>query len=259
MSEDAGLRAGGRERAVGETVGVNEQVGAMVGARGWTAGRVLVFAGGERCTAAQVADLPRDALVIAADSGAEHAVALGWPVHLLVGDLDSIPSVLVGQLEASGTVVERHPEAKDRTDLALAIDAAVGQGAAMITVVGGHGGRLDHLVANVALLASPAYAAVQLDARLGPARLTVVRGHRELMGRPGDLVSLLALGGPALGVTTAGLLFPLQDATLGFGESMGVSNELTAAVAEVDVREGVVVALQPGEQGVLGARRGSAG
>ena len=40
---------------------------------------------------------------------------------------------------------------------------------------------------------------------------------------------------------------------------MGVSNELTAAVAEVNVRKGVVVALQPGEQGVLGARRGSAG
>lgn len=233
--------------------------GRASGAVGSTLGRVLVFAGGERCTPAQVADLPRDAVVIAADSGAAHAVALGWPVHLLVGDLDSIPSGLVGELEASGTVVERHPEAKDRTDLALALDAAVKAGAVAITVVGGHGGRLDHLVANVALLASPAYATVQLDAHLGPARLTVVRGGRDLVGRPGDLVSLLALGGPARGVSTWGLLFPLHDAVLDFGESVGVSNEMTAPTARVSVREGVVVALQPGEQGVLAARRGSAG
>ncbi|MFN0029448.1 MAG: thiamine diphosphokinase [Acidimicrobiales bacterium] len=220
--------------------------------------RVLVFAGGDRCTPAEVADLPRDAVIIAADSGAEHAVALGWPVHLLVGDLDSIPSGLVGELQGSGTMVERHPEAKDRTDLALALDAAMARGAAAVTVVGGHGGRLDHLVANVALLASPDYASIELDARLGPARLTVVRGRRTLAGRPGDLVTLLALGGPALGVSTTGLLFPLQEAVLQFGASVGVSNEMTAPVAEVSVRSGVVVVVQPGEQGVLAARRGSA-
>ncbi len=219
-------------------------------------GRVLVFAGGERCTAAEVADLPRHALVIAADSGAAHAVALGWPVHLLVGDLDSIPGELVGGLEASGTEIQRHPEAKDRTDLALALDAAVVRGASAVTVVGGHGGRLDHLLANVALLASPSYASMQLDARLGPARLTVVRGRRDVHGSPGDLVSLLALGGPARGVSTEGLLFPLHEAVLGFGDSVGVSNEMIAAVAQVSVRDGVVVVVQPGEQGVLAARRG---
>lgn len=214
---------------------------------------VLVFAGGERCRAEDVADLAPDALVIAADSGAAHAVALGWPVHLLIGDLDSIPSGLTEELEATGTVVERHPMAKDRTDLALALDAALHSGLGPVTVVGGHGGRLDHLVANVALLASPAYAGLRLDARMGRTRVTVVRGRRQLFGRPGELVSLLAFGGSARGVSTTGLLFPLEQAELLCGSSVGVSNELTGHEAEVTVRDGVVVALQPGEAGTLAA------
>ncbi len=83
------------------------------------ADRVLVFAGGDRCRPEDLDGLPADALVVAADSGAEHAVALGWSVDVLVGDLDSIGPELAARLEAAGTRVLRHPEAKDQTDLAL--------------------------------------------------------------------------------------------------------------------------------------------
>lgn len=107
-------------------------------------------------------------------------------------------------------------------------------------------------MANILLLASEDYAAVALDARLGPARVTIVRGRRPLHGRRGELVSLLALGGRARGVTTAGLLFPLRDAELRAGSSLGVSNELTDPDdAWVEVGHGVVAAVQPGVRGAL--------
>lgn len=215
----------------------------------------LVFAGGDRCRPEEVADLPTDALVIAADSGAEHAVALGWRVDVLVGDLDSIRPALVAELEAAGTRVLRHPAAKDQTDLALALDTALELGATAVTVVGGHGGRLDHLLANVLLLGSEDYAAMAMDARLGPARVTIVRGRRALAGVHGEVVTLLALGGRARGVSTAGLLFPLRDAALRPGSSWGVSNELVEpGAAWVEVQEGVVAVVQPGVPGALADR-----
>jgi thiamine pyrophosphokinase len=215
---------------------------------------VVIFAGGDPSAAEHLADLPADALVVAADSGAVHAVAHGWPVHVLVGDLDSIPPGLTTELSGGGTVVHRHPPAKDQTDLALALDLACSSGAARVTVVGGHGGRLDHLWANLLLLGADRYAAVAVDARMGTTRVTIVRGSRSLSGEPGEVVSLLALGGAAEGVTTDGLLFPLSDATLEPGTSWGVSNEMTTGQATVTVRRGVLAAVQPGVRGVLSHR-----
>jgi thiamine pyrophosphokinase len=213
--------------------------------------RVLVFAGGDPTPAEVAAGLPADAFVIAADSGAAHARASGRAVDLLVGDLDSIDPSLTDALEAGGTRVDRHPAAKDQTDLALALDAALALEPSAITVVGGHGGRLDHLVANALLLAADDYAGVAVDARMGPATLTVVRGRRELRGPVGDLVSLLPAGGPATGVTTEGLMFPLTGATLRPGTTWGVSNQLVAPVGAVSVVTGVVLAVQPGCLGDL--------
>lgn len=211
----------------------------------------VVFAGGDRCRPEDLAGLPRDALVIAADSGAEHAVALGWRVDVLVGDLDSVDPALVERLAAGGTTVERHPPAKDATDLALSLDTARAWGAGRVTVVGGHGGRLDHLLANVLLLGSDDYSSMQLDARFGAARVVIGRGARRIDGHRGDLVSLLALGGAAHGVTTGGMLFPLQEATLHPGSSRGVSNELTDSRASLSVARGVVAAVLPGVRGAL--------
>ncbi len=216
--------------------------------------RAIVFAGGDRCQVEDLRGLRHEPsmVVIAADSGADHACALGWPVDVLVGDLDSVDPVLAAALERSGTEVQRYPTAKDQTDLAIALDTALATGAARITVVGGHGGRLDHLLANVLLLAADRYAAVELDALLGPARVAIVRGRRAVAGVAGEVVTLLALGGPAKGVSTGGLLFSLDGATLEPGSSWGVSNELVDPIGcWVEVLAGVVAVVQPGVRGAF--------
>src|SRR5829696_5858200 len=141
---------------------------------------VVVFAGGD-AVPPEVADhLPRDAYVIAADSGLDHARALGWPVDLVVGDLDSVSVAALTDARATGVAVEEHAAEKDETDLELALDAAVRWGATHVTVVGGHGGRLDHLLANILLLAAPAYASVVVDACTGPPRACA---RRDSAGR----------------------------------------------------------------------------
>jgi thiamine pyrophosphokinase len=189
--------------------------------------------------------LPVPALVVAADSGLEHARSLGLRVDVVVGDFDSVDPDLLDEARRAGVTIEEHPAEKDATDLELALDAAVARGARRITVVGGAGGRLDHLLANTALLGASRFAGVVLDAWLGTARLVVVRDHATVTGKPGSLCTLLAVDGPARGVTTKGLKYPLSDDVLQPGSTRGVSNELVDTSAHVSVSDGTLVLVQP--------------
>jgi len=206
----------------------------------------LVFAGGDPLPPELVDRLPGpDAFVVAADSGLEHAQALGRRVDLVVGDFDSADHDAVVAAEAAGTQVERHPVAKDQTDLELALAAARARGATRIVVVGGYGGRLDHFLANALALAGPAADGVAVEWVTGEALVTVVRSEADISGAPGDLCSLLAVGGPARGVRTRGLRYPLTGEDLAPGSTRGVSNELNEPVAHVSVESGTVLAVQP--------------
>src|SRR5205085_7699249 len=64
------------------------------------------------------------------------------------------------------------------------------------------------------LLAAEGYAAVRVDAQFGAAAVHVVRGERTLHGVPGELISLFAVHGPASGVVSDGLVYPLRGETL---------------------------------------------
>ena len=205
----------------------------------------IVFAGGDPPTSTAIRDLPAPAVVLAADSGLDHAHALGIAVDVVVGDLDSVDLQVLDAARHAGAVVERHPAAKDATDLELALLAARERGVAEILVVGGHGGRLDHFLANALLLAAPCFADLRIRARIGDAEITVVRDHAELSAAPGALCSLLPVGGPAEGVRTEGLRFPLARETLFPGSTRGVSNEFVTAIATVTLERGVLLAVLP--------------
>jgi thiamine pyrophosphokinase len=203
---------------------------------------VVVLAGGP-VTAPR--ELPADALVIAADSGAELAPGR---VDLAIGDFDSIAPATLATLAN----VEAHPAAKDTTDLELALDAALRVGPRRVLVLGSDGGRLDHLLGSLLLLASDRYASVQLDAQLGPAAVHVIRGGRTLLGERDELVSLFAVHGPAHGVSTRGLLYALDGETLEPGSSRGTSNRFAGSEAEVTLTGGVLLAVRPDGSAVAG-------
>jgi thiamine pyrophosphokinase len=186
--------------------------------------------------------------VIAADGGLHLARALGCTVDLVVGDLDSVDPGHLDDAVAAGAVVDRHPVDKDETDLELALDAALDAGTERVVVVGVDDGRLDHLLGGVAVLAAPRFAPLRPEAWLGGALVVPVRGEREVTGAAGALVSLLALHGPADGVSTDGLQWRLDDERLEPGSSRGVSNRLTEDRAMVRVASGCVVVVVPGEE-----------
>lgn len=211
----------------------------------------IVVMGGVAPDVELAAALERDeVLVVAADSGAVHALSAGLAIDIAVGDFDSIPPELLQTLELAGVRVERHPVAKDATDLELAIDVAIREGADVITVVGGHGGRIDQSFANAFVIASPAYAHVSMHAILDSALVSVVHsgGGVTFIGAPGDVITLLPMHGDACGVSTIGLEFPLRGETLPAGTTRGVSNVLVDREATVSIENGTLLVVRPGPE-----------
>lgn len=194
-------------------------------------------------------------LTIAADGGAASLDGLGRTPQLLIGDLDSVDVSLVERLERGGTRVERHPLDKEASDTELAVEAAFAAGAAEVTLLGAAGGeRLDHELANLLLVADAAFAGLALRAVRGASRVTAVHGGQlhPLDGRPGDLVTLLPVSGDASGVTTAGLRWSLDAATLAMGRSRGLSNEIVSTPASVRLEKGVLLLIETARRGPVG-------
>ncbi len=205
--------------------------------------RAAVVAGAPfEATALALEALRAAGLLVAADSGANAIIALGLRPHLIVGDMDSVDPTLLDRLRAQGVEVAVHPARKAKTDTHLAILAAIERGATEIAVLGAlRGERLDHALANVLLLGSDEFANVALRLVEGRGEAHVVRRSQTLRGEAGDYVSLLPLTDEARGVTTAGLEYALDNATLVRADSRGVSNALVAAEATVSLREGVLL------------------
>lgn len=205
----------------------------------------LVVASGAPLKAVERA--PRTDLVIAADAGLEVLLGAKRSVDLLVGDLDSVSAVALTTAASAGIEIQRHPdtrdEPKDQSDLELALAAAISHGARQIQVLLRDGGRLDHQLANLLVLASPRWQTAEIDAVVGEHRLWVIRGERTLPLAEGAPLSLHAVGGPARGVTTTNLVYPLADADLEALVALGISNRVAAASPTVSVASGVVVAI----------------
>jgi thiamine pyrophosphokinase len=187
-------------------------------------------------------------LLIAADGGARWLETLGVTPHVVVGDLDSLDPATIAHLRLAGARVEGHPIDKDESDTELAVEAAIDAGADRVVVLGALGGnRVDHELANVLLLADPALSA-DVRLRRGSTTIRAVMGAATLTLDVGAdaTVTLLPIGAAAVGVTTHGLRYPLEDEPLVVGRSRGLSNVVTQEPASVSLRAGTLLVIEVG-------------
>jgi thiamine pyrophosphokinase len=185
--------------------------------------------------------LARAGFIVAADGGAEHCARLGVQPHLLIGDFDSISTEVRMGLEKKGAQVLAFPTNKDKTDLELAVEHSIRAGANEVVILGGLGRRWDHSLANLLLAAQPQFADIRISFIQGEQRLHILRGENEIEAQLAERVSLIPLGGAALGITTAGLAYPLRDEMLNLGSTRGVSNVVVADGPRVKIRLGVLL------------------
>ena len=188
------------------------------------------------------ARLRPDDWLIAADGGARHCQTLGLTPAVLIGDFDSIKNQERQTLEQQGVAVVPFPKNKNETDLELALRYAVEGGVNEVLILAGMGSRWDQSLANLLLPVIAELSDVQIRLIDGPQEAVLVRDGEtlKLLGQPGDKVSLIPLGGDAYGVTTHGLEYPLQDDTLYFGATRGVSNVLLDEEATIHLDRGIM-------------------
>ena len=204
--------------------------------------RALIFVNGSLPDLASVRSLilPEDVL-IAADGGTQHILALGLTPAVLIGDLDSLSAENRRAVDLAGTKIHQYPRDKNETDLELALHYAVGAGFRELLVVAALGGRLDQTLGNLSLLTDPSLAELDIRADDGLQEVFFTRNGCRLHGDPGDLISLIPWGGEVTGVTTAGLRWPLSGEVLWAHRTRGISNELLDEPASVNIETGLLL------------------
>ena len=172
-------------------------------------------------------------LVICADTSFAEAEQLGIIPDVIIGDFDHEDITN----RAAGSVITV-PCEKDDTDTMLCIKYAIDKGADYILITGGIGGRLDHTIANIQSLAYAESKGVKAELSDGKNRATIASGKILIPRAENFYLSLFAYGGSCSGVSVRGTKYTLEDSELSVDFPLGVSNEITAQQAEIEVKSG---------------------
>lgn len=183
---------------------------------------------------------------IGADRGT--FVLLKSGIHPLraFGDFDSVHGSEKNAVFKSGTELHTYLPEKDKTDLELAVDWAVGEKPEELLIFGATGGRVDHELAAVQLLVRVAGAGIRcalIDTRN---RVTLLMPGTYHVSNDPDYhyLSFLALSEKVEGLTLEGVKYPLKNAELSVGSSLCVSNEAKAEAFSVSLRSGYLLMMQ---------------
>jgi thiamine pyrophosphokinase len=202
--------------------------------------RIIIFANGElpNLEAARKLILPDD-LMICADGGTRHALALGLIPQVIIGDMDSLPE----DFESStfeGEFVQVSAD-KNETDLELALNHALSFHPPAIVIIAALGGRLDQALGNISLITDPKLSTFDIRLADGVEEIFLCRDQVNVQGGSGDLVSLIPWGGEVGGVHTENLKWPLRSETLYPYKTRGISNEMLGEEASVKIKSGLLL------------------
>lgn len=219
--------------------------------------------------------LKPDDYIVCLDGGYDIALAQGIRPDLLLGDFDSVSADLPAGEDANGIEIRRYPPEKDYTDLELAFRVLDPGKTPELLVIGGLGGRLDQTAINLQMLArytavpaaepepgektdaapgadaEPRYARIEiLDGRSrcfavhgDPALPPEVRTQYRIPAEAGCYLSLLPIGGDCCGVSLQGVKYPLDQAVLRWGASLGTSNEFREHEAVLSLESGCLLVI----------------
>ncbi|MFC5648452.1 thiamine diphosphokinase [Paenibacillus solisilvae] len=206
--------------------------------------RIVIFSGGRLGDWALRLIQPDDFL-IGADRGALFLVSNGYQPDLALGDFDSVTEEELAAIRAaSKETLDFDPVEKDFTDTELAWKIAMDKKPGQLLLIGGLGTRFDHTLANVHLLRQTAEHNTDAWIMDEHNRIRLVAGRACLPGSDFTYVSLLPLTATVTGITLEGFQYPLTDATLEIGQSLGISNKLQADAGYVSIREGLLLLIE---------------
>ena len=204
--------------------------------------RIIIFANGNLPNPEKARPLIRpDDFILCADGGTRHALALGLTPNVVIGDLDSVTEEERRKMKEIGVEVMAYSRDKNETDLELAINHALTLNPSQILILAALGGRMDQTLANIALLSNSSLVTHNLRITDGVEEIFFCRDQAQVEGRSGDIVSLIPWQGEVNGVFTENLRWHLHHETLYPDRTRGISNEMTADVASVMIKSGLLL------------------
>lgn len=208
--------------------------------------RIVIFSGGSLGAWALERIRPGD-LLVGADRGALFLLQHGYIPDLALGDFDSVTAEEAAQIERqSKAFISCDPVMKDWTDTEMAFSWALEQQPREVILCGVLGSRWDHSLANLHLLRKGLDAGTPcliVDAH-NEIALMDANNPMQLQGSRLANVSLLPLTMQVSGITLEGFLYPLTNATLTIGQSLGISNVLLEPVGTIAITDGLLLVIR---------------
>ena len=204
--------------------------------------KTLIVAGGEidENILKEYCKEPVQYNIIAVDKGLEQLYRLNIIPKHIVGDFDSISKEILEYYQNNPQIIfhKYNPE-KDNTDTDIAIQLAIQLQSSNITILGALGRRMDHAIANIQILK---YA---LDSKI-PCQIVDIHNKIYLTKENitlyknesyGKYISLIPLTTEVEEIILKGFKYPLKDASLTIGKSLGISNEIVEEVATIELKK----------------------
>ena len=185
--------------------------------------------------------------ILAADSGMNALYAAAVTPDIIIGDFDSADKKILAFFQQNKEIdfCTLNPE-KDDTDTEFAIRESIRRGADSITIIGGTGTRLDHVLGNISLLGIGLEEGVRMELLDAHNRICMIDHSITLKKKEqyGNYLSLIPYNGNVTGVTLKGLKYPLHDYTMGGFNSLGISNEIVDEEASIELKSGRLLVIE---------------
>lgn len=181
--------------------------------------------------------------IIAVDKGLEILNKCKIQPNYIIGDFDSVNKDLI-QKYKNNKIIKLNPE-KDFTDTHMAIKLALKLKSNYITIIGAIGTRMDHTIANIHILKECIERKIMCEIINQNNKITLIDKPCYInLEKEYKYISLIPLTTNATGVTLEGFKYPLKNATLSIGESIGVSNEQIEQKAKIELKKGILICIK---------------
>ncbi|MBN2651655.1 MAG: thiamine diphosphokinase [Spirochaetales bacterium] len=200
----------------------------------------VLFVGGEAPARSQeiLGHVEKADFIVAADSGLTNAQPYTQAIDYLVGDLDSVSKKLLAQFPKEKIL--SYPKDKDFSDTELGIQKLIQLGSTNIIIVGGGGGRVDHFLANLNLLAS--YHQIS-QMYCSQSCLIKVTDSLSIKSQIGATISIFPLAEePAQLGKTLGLHWDLTDQQIS-PKFSSLSNRFASEEISIEVKSGKILVI----------------
>ncbi|TCO78986.1 thiamine diphosphokinase [Marinisporobacter balticus] len=207
--------------------------------------KCVIIANGDIVDYEEIGKLINDCdFIVCADGGAKHLLHMDILPHTIVGDLDSIDESAKKFFKDRNVDFYRFPKKKDYTDTELAIKYALKKGVTEILFLGVIGSRMDHTIANITLLLPLLKKNIQAKIINDHNEIMIVDKEIAIAGEIGEVLSIIPLTQKVEGITLQGLEYPLYDATISMGQTIGISNKFIDKRAVVSIKKGKILLIK---------------